>query len=595
MENNVYFCLNIFMKRIFLLLAFIFLVHSCARVGAPVGGPKDTLAPKFLSSNIDTTRVNVRRDIKELRIDFDEYITLKDINKNLNISPPIENITRILPSNIANKFLIIQWSDTLQANTTYNFNFGNSIADNSESNILRYFNFAFSTGEKLDDLYISGEVKDAFTIKKQSSSENKMVVGLYQLKDTIDYRKKPYYITKVDDDGYYELNYLATGKYKIIAFDDENGNSVYDPGKEKIGFQKDTVTIEKSISGLNLKLYPSKKPYKKPELKEIPGGILMTFEGNPSDVKVFSKNQKLQDLKVTHTPKSDSVRIWFDAVKSDIGQKVTENLKFGYQADDRKDSTSVFYKYNAKNAMTLTNEDGNLLPPKTDFKITSNYIVDKVSPEKWTLKSDSLTTQNFTAKISESNPYQILIQSDFIAGKKYQLTIPKTTVSSFYDKNAESKRFDFEADKIENYGSLAFSLTNAPASKYWIQLLDTSEKAVYQKYTSGNSVKFDIVKPGEYIVRILVDNNNNKRWDEADFVNQVFAEDSYVYYKMVVARPLWESKEDWDLNDKRTFEGIKTAPQENKENESQPQQGFNNNGTFNNSTTPGNTTLQRNR
>lgn len=583
------------MKRIFLLLAFIFLVHSCARVGAPVGGPKDTLAPRFLSSNIDTTRVNVRRDIKELRIDFDEYITLKDINKNLNISPPIENITRILPSNIANKFLIIQWSDTLQANTTYNFNFGNSIADNSESNILRYFNFAFSTGEKLDDLYISGEVKDAFTIKKQSSSENKMVVGLYQLKDTIDYRKKPYYITKVDDDGYYELNYLATGKYKIIAFDDENGNSVYDPGKEKIGFQKDTVTIEKSISGLNLKLYPSKKPYKKPELKEIPGGILMTFEGNPSDVKVFSKNQKLQDLKVTHTPKSDSVRLWFDAVKSDIGQKVTENLKFGYQADDRKDSTSVFYKYNAKNAMTLTNEDGNLLPPKTDFKITSNYIVDKVSPEKWTLKSDSLTTQNFTAKISESNPYQILIQSDFIAGKKYQLTIPKTTVSSFYDKNAESKRFDFEADKIENYGSLAFSLTNAPASKYWIQLLDTSEKAVYQKYTSGNSVKFDIVKPGEYIVRILVDNNNNKRWDEADFVNQVFAEDSYVYYKMVVARPLWESKEDWDLNDKRTFEGIKTAPKDNKENESQPQQGFNNNGTFNNSTTPGNTTLQRNR
>ncbi len=585
------------MKRILLLLIVIFLVHSCARVGSPVGGPKDTLAPKFLSSNIDTTRVNVRRDIKELRIDFDEYITLKDINKNLNISPPIENITRILPSNIANKFLIIQWSDTLQANTTYNFNFGNSIADNSESNILRYFNFAFSTGEKLDDLYISGEVKDAFTIKKQSSSENKMVVGLYQLKDTIDYRKKPYYITKVDDDGYYELNYLAPGKFKIIAFDDENGNSVYDPGKEKIGFKKDTVTIEKSISGLNLKLYPSKKPFKKPELKEIPGGILMTFEGNPTDVKVFSKNQKLQDLKVTHTPKSDSVRIWFDAVKSNVGQTVTENLKFGYQADERKDSTSIFYKYNAKNIMTLTNDDGNMLPPKTDFKITSNYIIDKISPEKWTLKSDSLTTQDFTAKISESNPYQILIQSDFIAGKKYQLTVPKTTVLSYYEKNAESKRFDFEADKIENYGSLAFNLTNAPTAKYWIQLLDTSEKAVYQKYTEGNTVKFDIVKPGEYIVRMLVDNNGNKRWDEADFVNQVFAEDSYLYYKMAVARPLWESKEEWDLNDKRTFEGIKATPKTNKEEEVEPKPGFNNSGSLNNSNSiqSGGTTLQRNR
>lgn len=575
------------MKRILLLLIVIFLVHSCARIGAPVGGLKDTLAPKFLSSNIDTTRINVRRDIKELRIDFDEYITLKDVSKNLNISPPIENITRILPSNIANKFLIIQWSDTLQANTTYNFNFGNSIADNSEGNILRYYNFAFSTGEKLDDLYISGEVKDAFTITKQSTSENKMVVGLYQLKDTIDYRKKPYYITKVDDDGYYELNYLAPGKFKIIAFDDENGNSVYDSGKEKIGFQKDTVTIEKSISGLNLKLFPSKKAYKKPELKEITGGILMKFEGNPGDVKVTSKNEKLQDFKVTHAPKSDSVRIWFDAVKNNIGQTVTENLKFAYEADERKDSTSVFYKYNAKNAMTLTNENGNLLPPKANFRITSNYVIDKLSPEKWTLKSDSITTQNFTAKISESNPFQILIQSDFVAGKKYQLTIPKTTVSSYYEKNAESTRFDFEADKVENYGSLDFVLTNAPTAKYWIQLLDTSEKAVYQKYTSGSSVKFEIVKPGEYIARILVDNNDNKRWDESDFANQVFAEDSYLYYKMVVARPLWESKEEWDLNDKRTFEGIKIAPKK-KDEEDPLKSTLNNNGLNRNSidTTP---------
>ncbi|RZJ48162.1 MAG: hypothetical protein EOO19_07910 [Chryseobacterium sp.] len=580
------------MKRILLLLIFSVLVHSCARVGSPVGGLKDTLAPRFLSSNIDTTRVNVRRDIKELRIDFDEYITLKDINKNLNISPPIENITRILPSNIANKFLVIQWSDTLQANTTYNFNFGNSIADNSESNVMRYFNFAFSTGEKLDDLYISGEVKDAFAITKQNNSENKMVVGMYQLKDTINYKKKPYYITKVDDDGYYELNYLAPGKYKIIAFDDDNGNSIYDPGKEKIGFRKDTVNIEKSISGLNLKLYPSKKAFKKPELKEIPGGILMTFEGNPTDVKVTSRNEKLKDFKVTHTPKSDSVRIWFDAVKSDIGQTVTENLKFGYEADGKKDSTSVFYKYNAKNVMTVDNNIGGaLLPPKTDFKLISNYIVDKINPEKWTLKTDSIS-QNFTAKISAANPYEILVQSDFVVGKKYQLTIPKTTVSSFYEKNAASKRFDFEADKVESYGSLRFNLTNAPKTKFWIQLLDSSEKAVYQKYTSGNQVNFDIVKPGDYIVRILVDNNENNHWDEADFVNQIFAEDSYIYYKMVVARPLWESKEEWDLNDKRVFEGIKAPKHTNKEDNQMNPNNLNNN---NNGTNLNNSTLNNTR
>lgn len=563
MENNVYFCSNVFMKRFFLLFVAAFLLHSCARLGSPVGGPKDSIAPKFLSSNIDTTRINVPRDIKELRLDFDEYITLKDINKNLIISPPIKNIKRIIPSTIANKFLLIQWTDTLQANTTYNFNFGNSIADNNESNILRYYNFAFSTGEKIDDLYISGEIKDALATKK-SSGENKMVVGLFQVKDTMNYRQKPYYITKVDDDGYYELNYLSPGKYKIVAFEDENGNSVYDPGKEKIGFQKESIDFSKSISGLNMKIYPSKKPLKYIEMKEMAGGVTMTFEGNPEDVKVLPLNDKLKDIKVTHSPKSDSVKIWFDAVKNDVGQATTENLKFSYDAKI-KDSAlvaSLFYKYNTKNKMTISNGNA-LLAPKSDLVINSNYIINTIEPEKWVLKKDSTTIQEFTARISETNPYQILLKSNFEAGKKYQLTIPSKTISSFYDKIGDPYRLDFEADKVENYGSLAFRLTNAPTANYWIQLLDSSDKVLYQKYTKGDYVKFDILKPGEYIVRILVDNNGNKYWDEADLTKEIFAEDSFVYYKQSVVRPLWDSNEDWDLKDTRVLDSPKTSTNKN--------------------------------
>lgn len=575
------------MKRFLLLFIIGILVQSCARVGSPIGGAKDTLAPEVVGSNIDTTRVNVRRDIKELRIDFNEYITLKDINKNLNISPPIKNIKRILPSNIANKYMVIQWTDTLQANTTYNFNFGNAIVDNSEGNPLRYYNFAFSTGEKLDDLYISGEVTDGFTIKKKSSSDNKMVVGLYQLKDSMDYRQKPYYITKVDNDGYYELNYLAPGKYKIIAFDDDNENSIYNPGKEKIAFRKDTVTVEKSISGLKLKLYPSKKPFKKPEFKDMAGGVMMLFEGNPDEVKVLPVSEKLKDIKVTHTPKSDSVKIWFDAVKSDVGQTVNEKLEFSYDTGKVQDTVSTFYKYNKKNVMNINSDNGgSLLPPKTDFKILSNYIVDKISLDKWSLKIDSTIVQPFTAKISETNPYQILIQSDFISGKKYQLTIPKTTISSYYDKNPDSKRFDFEVDKIENYGLLKVILENAPDKKYWLQLLDSSEKPIYQKYTSGSEVTFDVLKPGEYILRILVDNNENKYWDEADFENGTFAEDSYIYYKTALIRPLWTSKETWDLKDTRVLDtskmGTSNSSTKPKSNETKS------------TTAPNNSTIQNN-
>ena len=82
-----------------------------------------------------------------------------------------------------------------------------------------------------------------------------------------------------------------------------------------------------------------------------------------------------------------------------------------------------------------------------------------------------------------------------------------------------------------------------------------------------------MVKPGEYFVRILVDNNGNGHWDEADFLNQQFAEDAFIFYKKVNIRPLWELVEDWDLKDTRRLDPVKpesTAPQATTPNTSAP-------------------------
>lgn len=534
------------MKKLCFLFILNIILLSCARVGSPVGGAKDSIPPRVISTNIDTSRVNVPRDIKELRIDFDEYITLKDINKQLIISPPLRKMTKILPSGMANKYLLIKWEDTLQANTTYNFNFGNAIVDNNEGNALQYYNFAFSTGDKIDDLFISGELKSLISDKDSKTAESNMVVGLYQDKDSMDYRQKPYYITKADPDGYFELNYLSPGNYRILAFEDSNSNSVYDPGKEKAGFLKEKIVLDKSISGLKVNLYPTRKAQKYVEMKETPGGILMTFEGNPQNVKVLSLNEKMQDYKVTHLPKSDSVHIWFDAKKLDVGIANSENLKFSYDDGVKRDTVSVFYRFNTKNEMLVSNAKGNLLAPKQDFIITSNYFIDKIQPEKWILVSDSIR-QEFTAQIYEKNPFEVHIQSQFKEGKKYSLTVPKETVSSFYETIVKSYRFDFESDKTENYGTLVVALENAPQQKFWFQLLTENGNIAYSRYGKENNLTFGSLKPGKYQLRILVDNNENGIWDSADFAAGEFAEEVYVFDKTVEIRPLWEIREKWNL------------------------------------------------
>lgn len=537
------------MKNYLYLILFTLLTFSCARVGSPVGGKKDTIAPKFLGSNIDSLRVNVPRDIHQLRLDFDEYVILKDVNKNLIISPPIKQITKIFPSNLATKFVLVQWKDTLQANTTYSFNFGNSIQDNNEGNPLPYYNFAFSTGDKIDNLYISGVVKDAFLNNKKSADnkEKNIVVGLFQVKDSMNYRQKPYYITKTDPDGYFELNYLSPGKYKIIAFDDENGNSVFDNGIEKVGFQKAEIDLKNDVSGLKFNIYPSKKPVKYVEWKPQPGGILLLFEGHPEEVKVQLKGDLLKDYKIIHQPKSDSVNVYFDALKENVGIQNSQNLKFGYQTGLKKDTISLFYKHDAKALMELSSREGNLLAPKKAFKIYSNLPVENILPEKFSILSDSIK-QSFTAEISKTNPHEVLIRSDFKEGKKYQLTVLKGSVSSYFESIAKSYQWNFEGDKSENYGSFTLTLINKPVHTFWIEIVDADNKVAYSKKSTDENSKFTELKPGTYTVRILVDNNENGIWDSIDFLKQTYAEDVFMFNKKLVVKPFWEIVESWDLN-----------------------------------------------
>ncbi|MCG2794152.1 MAG: Ig-like domain-containing protein [Weeksellaceae bacterium] len=542
------------MKQYLLWLFASIVLVSCARVGSPVGGAKDSIPPKMIGSNIDTTRVNVSRNIKELRIDFDEYISLKDISKNLIISPPIQ-YTKIIPSSIGNKYLQIQWKDSLQANTTYNFNFGNSVVDLNEGNVLPYFNFAFSTGEKLDDLYISGTIVDALGNEKNDDGKEKnLVVGLYQVKDTMNYRQKPYYISKADPDGYFELNYLTPGKYRIIGFDDQNSNSIYDNGKENVAFLKEEINLETSISGLKLKSFPSKKEVTYKEATVSTGGVTMIFDGNPEKVVVKTVGEKPADYKITHRSRSDSVKIWFDAAKENIGTSISENLKFSYDTGSKQDTISIFYKKPTKEDMTIANPFSNKLSPETDFRFSSNYIINKIQPENWKLEADSLS-QNFTAKISERDSTQVIVKSDFIAGKKYHLTVPKNTLSSFYNRLSESVRFDFEVAKPEEFGSFVVHLKNPPSQKFWIQLLNEKNEPAYQQYTNLADIKFINLKPGTYKLRILVDNNENGVWDSSDFSKELLAEDVYLFKKVgekeamskISIRPLWEINEDWDL------------------------------------------------
>jgi hypothetical protein len=83
-----------------------------------------------------------------------------NVNKQLIISPPLKYQPEITPST-ASKTITLKIKDTLAPNTTYSFNFGESIQDNNEGNPLRQFQFLCSTGSYIDSLSIKGTIADA--------------------------------------------------------------------------------------------------------------------------------------------------------------------------------------------------------------------------------------------------------------------------------------------------------------------------------------------------------------------------------------------------------------------------------------------------
>ena len=124
------------MIRRFVAFLFLFLLAAalwqCARRGSPSGGPKDITPPQLIKTEPDSMTINFKA--KRIRLYFDEFIKLQDIQNQLIVSPPLKYQPEIKPQGGASKFLELKFKDTLRENTTYTINFGQSVQDNNEGN-----------------------------------------------------------------------------------------------------------------------------------------------------------------------------------------------------------------------------------------------------------------------------------------------------------------------------------------------------------------------------------------------------------------------------------------------------------------------------
>ncbi|OYX83178.1 MAG: hypothetical protein B7Y83_12345 [Flavobacteriales bacterium 32-34-25] len=538
-------------KLIYISLVLILTIVSCAKRGSITGGLKDTIAPSLRTSFPENFSTNFKD--KQIKLEFDEIVILKNIRKQLVISPPMKYEPLIIPTT-ASKYITIKIKDTLQANTTYSFNFGQSITDNNEGNPLNQFKYVFSTGDYIDSLAIGGKVKYAY----EKEPESFISVLLYEVndtyKDSIIYSQKdsekkipgPTYITNtLDSLKTFRLENLKAGKFRLIALKDLNNNNKFDPKTEKIGFIKDFITVPNDTL-YEIELFQENIPFKafKPT-QETANRLLMGYEGKIVDTNSRPKitlkhNNEILPSIVTQMPKKDSLQIWYKPIK-------TDSLKVEISQNDYNKTFSLKTRSPKKDSLTI-----NAISPvsfKDLFSIESTTPLVKFDESKIKLIDADSTDLKFTTTYDEFTQ-KLFIDFKKEIAKKYTIDILPGAMTDFFDQTNDTLSYQISTKALEDYGNLKVRLENIKHYPVILDLIDTKGDVVASEYLESNYVvDFNLLNPAVYSLRIIYDDNKNKRYDPGNFMEKRYAEEVIYYSKDIEdVRPNWDSTHIFDVS-----------------------------------------------
>ena len=507
---------------------------ACANIVAPQGGPIDTTPPQFIKSIPPNYSTNFKED--KVRIYFDEYVSLKDATSQIVISPQIENTPEF---RLKGKSLLIEFKDEIQDSTTYNIFFGNSIVNITENKPMVNFQYVFSTGDFVDSLVIKGNVKNSFDLK----AEKDVIVMLYkETGDSVPYFKKPYYISKTDEAGNFQLNNLADGKYKLFALKDANSNYLYDLPNEQIAFidslvvpyiiykavidtvSLDTLVTDSSLadSGLVDKIILDSliidsalvdslaaENNRKKELRlflfeendstqqlltaKAPklGWLLFIFKYPITDLSIRSlKDGLMEDWKIDELYKNrDTLICWLQDLEQDsLFLEISDN---GLVLDTVK--LGLITKEKAKERKKEVLIESLLMNPgvanngKLDFfaslDLSFSFPVDSFDFSKVILKEKIDTVFNILdLDIKFKNPKikrEIIISNKFNELSSYNLFIPSGAFTDIHGMKNDTLDLNFKTSEISNYGIIFLDLKLAGESdNYIIQLLSSNDKLI---------------------------------------------------------------------------------------------------------------------
>ena len=569
-------------------------IYSCANIGSPNGGPYDETPPKFVSSTPVPNQINYTG--KKIEILFDELIQIEKPSENVIITPPQMELPVIRS---AGKKAVIELKDTLKPNTTYTIDFTNSISDNNEKNVFENFSFAFSTGDIIDTLEVSGVLLNAENLEPMPG----ITIGLHNNLEDSAFVKLPFVRTsRTNDKGQFTIRNITPGTYHIFALNDVNRDYKFDQPGEDIAFLdsvivpsfelttrqdttwKDSLTIDtiRTVGytrffpdNIELRLFKEKferqymvKPERPDEkyftlrfntkLDTVPVPVPINF--TPEDSTWYFVQQteggtavnywladstvwKQDTLQVQVSyPKSDSLNILrpqTDTVQLVLRRRPAEKKK-KKKKDEPDPIVFLGMQVDAPSSMDLFDT----------ISVTFNEPVLDINKEMFFLdqKIDTVwNTVDFDFFPDSTNSLNYFIRRPWKYGEEYRIEVDSAAIHSLYGKWNDFFTGEFKIKKEDEYGYLYLNINGVDTTAF-VELLSSGDAPVRKAKVKDGGVLFMDLKPDKYYARIVIDTNGNGVWDTGNYIEKRQPEEVYYSPKMYEIMQNWQVEETWNVN-----------------------------------------------
>ena len=536
-----------YLKKLLGLLFVAFMVLAlwqCAKRGSPSGGPKDITPPKLLRTEPENFSTNFKAD--KIRLYFDELIKLEDVQNQLVVSPPFKNPATITPMGVPSKYIEVLIKDTLRENTTYTINFGQSIVDNNEGNPNSFLTYVFSTGDYLDSLTLTGAVKDAINRK----ADEFVSVMLYEIDsaytDSTIYREPPLYITNTGDSlPFFELKNLKGGKYALFGLKDVNKNNMFDQAQDKIGFVEDTITLPTDSIYL-LNLFQEELNYK-PSVPSLVASnkIIFGYQGDYRDMVIETLTPLPDSVNTTilKDRDKDTLNYWFTPTDLDSIVFTVRNDKV-----EIIDTFTVKMRDLPMDSLQLSTSVSGKFNFEDTFSVLANTPISKLDTSKISLNVSDTIPANYTYEL---DTIKNKIDFDFEAepNQKYTFSFLPATITDFFGVQNDTLAYNLSTGSLADYGNLTMILGGDVTYPVIVQL--TNEKGVVQREiiaAEPQSFEFNNLNPGNYVARVILDENGNGKLDTGNFLEKRQPEEISYYPGTIEIRANWIKEETFILS-----------------------------------------------